>query len=235
MSKDEVMKQLEKFGTDSIKQTLLRHGAKEPFFGVKVADLKTLQKKLKKDYELSMALYDTGNSDAMYLAGLIADESKMTKIDLQHWADNAYRHMISEYTVAWVASESKYGAELALKWIDSKDERIATAGWATLSGLASIRADEELDIQVFDKLMDRVEKEIHAAPNRVRYTMNGFIIAVGCYIVSLSEKAKAISKKIGKITVNMGDTACKVPDAAEYIDKTAKANRLGKKRKDARC
>jgi hypothetical protein len=65
--------------------------------------------------------------------------------------------------------------------------------------------------------------------------MNGFVIAVGCYIVSLSVKAKAISKKIGDVEVNLGDTACKVPNATAYIDKAIKANRLGKKRKDPRC
>jgi hypothetical protein len=33
----------------------------------------------------------------------------------------------------------------------------------------------------------------------------------------------------------MGGTACKVPDAAEYIDKVKKRGSLGKKRKNATC
>ena len=37
-------------------------------------DLKKYQKRIKKDYQLSLDLYDSGVSDAMYLAGLIADE-----------------------------------------------------------------------------------------------------------------------------------------------------------------
>jgi 3-methyladenine DNA glycosylase AlkD len=159
MTKDEVMKQLEKFGSDSTKKTFLRHGAREPIFGVKIADLKTLQKTIRKDYALSMALYDTGNSDAMYLAGLIADESKMTKKDLEHWADNVYWHMLSKYTVAWVTSLNVHGYDIALKWIDSEDESIGSAGWSTLSSIISIKPDEELDIEVIGKLMDRVEKE----------------------------------------------------------------------------
>lgn len=40
-------------------------------FGVKVGDMKTIVKKVKVNYELSLLeLFDTGNSDAMYLAGL---------------------------------------------------------------------------------------------------------------------------------------------------------------------
>jgi len=79
MSLQEVMTQLKKLGTEQTKKTFLRHGAREPYFGVKVGDMKTIQKKVMEDYELSLQLYDTGNSDAMYLAGLIAAPQKMTR------------------------------------------------------------------------------------------------------------------------------------------------------------
>ena len=79
MTTHEIMSQLEAMGNESTKKTLMKHGAREPFFGVKVEDLKKIVKIVKKDYKLSLELYATGNSDAMYLAGLIADEKKMKK------------------------------------------------------------------------------------------------------------------------------------------------------------
>ena len=103
MTIDEIMQALEAFGNPSTKRTLMRHGAKDPLFGVKVADLKKILKKTKKNYALSLALYDTGNSDAMYLAGLMADEKQMTKADVQKWMAGAYWYYLSEYTVPWVA------------------------------------------------------------------------------------------------------------------------------------
>ena len=235
MTKDEVMAQLAKLGSAQTKKTFLRHGAVEPLYGVKVGDLKTIQKKLKKNYELSLELYNTGNSDAMYLAGLIADENKMSKKDLNHWAKKSAWHMISEYTVAQLTAETKHGWELALEWIESKEERVAASGWSTLSNIVSITADDELDLAYLEKLMKRVEKEIHTAPNRVRYTMNGFILSVGCYVVSLSEKARQAAVRIGTVNVNVGDTACKVPQVVEYMNKVIAMKRLGKKRKEARC
>jgi hypothetical protein len=171
----------------------------------------------------------------MYLAGLIADESKMTKKILNDWARNAYWYMLSEYTVAWIAAESRYGYELGLKWIKSKDENIASAGWSTLANLVSIKDDSELDTDKLDELLDHVEKEIHDSPNRVRYTMNGFVIAVGTYVKKLTAKALSIGKKVGKVSVDMGGTACKVPFIPEYIDKVKKRGAVGKKRKMARC
>src|SRR5476649_1360296 len=114
MNLKEVMAELESYGSESIKKILLKHGVKEPFFGVKIEHLKTIQKKIKMDYSLANELYHTKNADAMYLGGLIADDKHMTKKDLQGWAKLAVSNNISEYTVPWVAAGSKYGMELAL-------------------------------------------------------------------------------------------------------------------------
>ncbi len=235
MTAQEIMKELESLGSESTKKILIKHGAKEPFYGVKVADLKKILKKTRKNHDLAMELYATGNSDAMYLAGLMADETKMTKTILNKWAKEAYWYMLSEYTVAWVASETKHGFELGNKWIESKKEHIAAAGWATLSSYASIKPDEELDIARYSELLDRAGEEVHDAQNRVRYAMNGFVIATGCFITELTQKASEIGANIGKVSVDMGGTACKVPLAKEYIEKVSTKGRLGKKKKQARC
>ena len=235
MTSTEILAQLKTLGSDSIKKVLVKHGAREPFYGVKVEELKKIQKKVKKDYKLSMELFDTGISDAMYLAGLIADPEKMTKNDLQKWADKAYWYMLIEYPVAWTAAESKYGTELALEWIESDKETIACAGWATLGMIASIKPDDQLDIKLYKKLIERVVKEIPKAQNRVRYTMNGFILSSGAYIAALTDLAIKTGEKMGKISVDMGGTACQVPYIPDYMKKIEARGNIGKKRKSASC
>ena len=235
MTVSNIMAELEAKGNPNTKKILLKHGIKEPFFGVKVEDLKVIQKKVKKDYQLAKDLYATGNSDAMYLAGLIADEAKMTKKDLSTWVKQAESPNISEYTVPWIAAESNHGLELALEWIDDKKDFIAAAGWSTLSSLVSIKADDELDLKLLKSLLARVEKEIHKAENRVRSKMNTFVIALGVHVSALTETAIASAKKIGLVYVNVGDTACKVPSAVDYINKVKDKGTLGKKKKMARC
>jgi 3-methyladenine DNA glycosylase AlkD len=235
MTAADILAELKPLGHESYKRILLNHGAKEPFYGVKIEDLKKIQKRIKKDYQLALDLYDTGMSDAMYLAGLIADEDRMTKKDLQHWVERAYFPLMSESTVAWVAAESNHGHEMALKWIESKKENIASCGWATLSSLVGITADEHLDLDELKKLLERVSKTIRQQPNRVRYAMNGFIIAVGSYVKALTDTATKTAKQIGEVSVDMNGTACKVPDAAEYIQKVAKRGSIGKKRATAKC
>lgn len=231
----EVMTELEHMGTEQTRKTFARHGIPENMFGVKVADLKKIVKKIKGNQELACELYSTGNYDAMYLAGLVADGSQMTKKQLDGWAKNSTCGSISEYTVSWVATESKHARDLALKWIKSKNESIASSGWCTYAGVVATRPDDELDLDEIKGLLQQIVDGIDNAPNRVRYTMNGFVIAVGSYVQPLLKQAKAAAKKIGIVEVNMGDTACKVPPALPYIEKIEKAGRVGKKRKTMKC
>jgi 3-methyladenine DNA glycosylase AlkD len=235
MTADQIVAELKTLGNENIKRILLRHGAKEPFFGVKITDLKKIQKRIKHDYQLSLDLYDTGISDAMYLAGLIADDAKMTKKDLEKWAKQAHWGMLCDYTVPWVASGNKHGWDLALKWIDSPQEKLQRMGWATLSSIISVRPDEELDLAALKKLLARVVKTIHDQPDLVRYVMNGFVISLGSYVLPLHTDAVAAAKKIGKVEVDVGDTDCQVPFAPDYIAKVKARGSLGKKRKSAKC
>jgi 3-methyladenine DNA glycosylase AlkD len=234
MTAQEIVNEIKPLGSESYKKTMMNHGIKEPFFGVKIGDMKKIVARVKKDYQLALDLYDTGIHDAMYLAGLIADDAKMTKKDLQNWLAKAKNSMLVEFTVPWVASGSSYGRELALKWIDSKKEDEVAAGWSTLCSIVATKDDAELDMTELKKLLERVQKSIHAAPNRARYFMNSFVIAVGSYVKALSDMAMQTAKKIGPVTMELvGD--CKIPFAPEYIEKVRKRGAVGKKRKSAKC
>lgn len=230
-----VLTELKAAGTEQTRKTFARHGAPDDSFGVKVADLKKIAKRIKGEQQLALDLYATGNADAQYLAGLVADGTQMSKKQIETWAKTASWHMVSEYVVAWVASESKHAHSLAAKWIKSKKDPIATCGWCTFGGLLAVRPDEELDQKEIAALLKHIEGEIHDVSDRIRYTMNGFVIAVGTYYAPLLKHAKATGKKLGVVKVNMGDTACKVPDAVPYIEKIESMNRVGKKRKTIRC
>ena len=234
MTVDDVVAELKKMGTAQTKKTWMTHGAQEPCFGVKVEDMKKIQKRVKTDYQLALDLYDTGIADAMYLAGLIADDAKMTKKDLQKWVKGATWGMVAEYSVPWVASAGPHGREMALKWIESKNETIASAGWQTYSSLVAIREDTELDIAEIKSLLQRVAKSIHQQPNRVKYVMNSFVIAVACYVQPLHKFAVETANKIGKVAVDLVG-ACKIPFAPDYIKKFEARSAIGKKRKSPKC
>jgi 3-methyladenine DNA glycosylase AlkD len=232
-----ILAELKKKGSEKTRAIYARHGmATERVFGVSVAELKTIAKTIKGQQALACDLYETGILDAMYMAGMVADGRQMTKKQLDTWAEGAAgMQMISEYTVPWVTVENADGRELALKWMKSKKEHVAAAGWCTYAGLLAIKPDAELDVGEIEELLKTAAKEIGEAQGRVRYTMNGFVIAVGGYVKPLLKQAKVTAQEIGKVSVDMGDTACKVPVATACIAKIEGAGRVGKKRKTMRC
>ena len=234
MTTQEILAEIKPLGRESYRKVLFNHGIPEPCYGVKIEELKKIQKRIKMDYQLALDLYDTGVYDAMYLAGLIADDAKMTKKDLQHWADKACAALTGS-TVAWVAAGSPHALEIALKWIDSPKDLISSAGWATLGALVAIRPDPELDQAQFKALLQRVQKEIHSAPNTTRRQMNNFVIEVGTYVKPLSKFAFQTAEKIGAVNVDVGNTSCQVPFAPDYIRKAEKRGVIGKKRKTVKC
>lgn len=235
MTLDQVMTELAAKGSESVKRLWLKHGAKEPFFGVKIGDLKVLHKKLKGDQALALQLYATGNSDAQYLAGMIVDGAKMTPAQLQKWAETASWGIITGTPVPWATSEHPEGCALALKWIDSPKEKVAVAGWKTLSAIATTVPDEQLPMKQFSALLDRVTKAMPTGSDDLRYAMNGFVIACGTYLAPLGDKAIATARKVGRVEIDMGDTECKVPEAEAYILKSRRGAPIAPKRKTVRC
>ena len=232
-----VMAELKKKGTEKTRKIYARHGmTTDNMFGVSVADLKVIAKTIKGQQALACELYETGNMDAMYLAGMVADGSQMTPKQLNAWAEGAANlQMVAEYTVPWVTVENPHGRDLAMQWIKSKKEHVASSGWCTYSGLVGTKPDDALDLAEIKSLLGTIVKGIKSAQNRVRHTMNGFVIAVGSYVKPLSKQAKATARQIGVVSVDVGDTACNMPLATAYIEKIEAAGRAGQKRKTIRC
>lgn len=215
LSLAEAMAALEKAGSAQARKTYARHGAPEPMFGVSFADLKTLVKRIKVDQELALALWKTGNFDARNLAVKIADPRLMTQGDLDRWAlesaagCNAY--------VAQLAAEGGHGRARADGWLKSKAEAHRRCGWLLVGALAG--RDEEVASPWFASHIATIEGTIHTAPNDEREAMNGALIAIGGRDASFRKAALAAAKRIGQVSVDHGDTACKTPDAGPYIEK----------------
>ncbi len=235
MTAKEILAQLEKMGSPSIKKVYKNHGAVEPFFGVKVGDMKTIVKQVKQNHQLALELYASGNSDAMYLAGLISSPKEMSKKELQSWMKGARWYMHSEYTIAWTTAESNFARELALEWISSDEELVASAGWSTYASYIQITPNEHFDKKELEALLKQIENGIAKAHNRVRYAMNGFLIMLGSQFEELQSKALDVAKNIGQVEVEMGGTSCAVPDAISYITKSVEKSGFGKKKKTAKC
>ncbi len=235
MTFEEVMHELESLATDQTKKIYQAHGVHEPHWGVPTMAMRPLAKKIKQNQALAEQLYTTGNYDAMYFAGMIADPKTMTEADFDRWMDAAYFFMLSDYVVAVSLAETIFAQAVADRWIKSSEELRMSAGWACYEWLLGSRPDSEFEPEKIKTMLGMVANTIHDQPNRARYSMNGFVIAVGVSYLPLHEEAVKVAEKIGKVKATTDKGPVSVPLATESIQKAKDKNRLGFKRKSVRC
>lgn len=161
--------------------------------------MKPLAKKIKKNQPLAEQLYATGNYDAMYFAGIIADPITMTEADFERWIDEAYFYMLSDYVVAVTLAETDFAQAVADKWISSGEELKMSAGWSCYCWLLGNRPDDEFNVTKIAGMLDQVEQAIHDSPDRTKSAMNNFIYTVAISYLPLHEKAVETAKAVGSV------------------------------------
>ncbi len=212
--------ELERRGSEQTRKTYRRHGVLGDQFGVSYADLKAMKKAIKTDQPLAESLWATGNHDARILATMIADPKTIARKVLESWSRDVDNDVLAG-ALAGVVAGSPHGLSLMEKWVGSDEESLGSAGWSVLARLAGNSATGLSDRECAAYL-DTIRTTIHGRKNRVRYAMNGALIAIGLRSPEFQEKALGAAKAIGKVEVDHGDTDCKTPDAAEYILKAAR-------------
>ena len=235
MEFETVMQELEALSKERMKKIYMSNGAREPLFGVTTGEMKPIAKKIKVDQELAEKLYATGNYDAMYFAGIIADPKAMTAADFDRWMDSAYFYMISDYVVAVTLSESDIAQEVADKWIASGDELRMSAGWSCYCWLLGSRKDEEFSESKLSNMLDLAKDTIHDAPERTKSAMNNFIETVGISYKPLTEKAMETAKQVGIVELQRENKKSSFLNSTSTIEKAVEKGRIGFKRKYVRC
>ncbi|WP_127530404.1 DNA alkylation repair protein [Paenibacillus kobensis] len=235
MNFDTVMQELESLGKDRLKKMYSTNGAREPLYGVATGEMKPIAKKIKINQPLAEELYATGNYDAMYFAGVIADPKAMTADDFERWIDGAYFYMLSDYVVAVTLAETAIAQEVADRWIASGEELRMSAGWSCYCWLLGSRKDSEFEESKIAGMLDQAANTIHQSPDRTKAAMNNFIYTVAVSYSPLHDKAVETANAVGPVELNKDTKKSKFINAMDNIQKQIDRGALGFKRKYVRC
>lgn len=222
MDVETILMELESLGSPRTKKIYMQNGAREPLYGVATGAMKPLLRRIGLNQEVAEALYATGNYDAMYLAGMIAEPKTMTIEDFDRWMEGAYFYMISDFIVAVTLSEADIAQEVSDRWIAAGRELYVSAGYSCYCWLIGNRKDEEFDKEKLNRMLETVQETIDNSSVRAQIAMNRFVATIGVSYLPLHDKALAVGTVIGT-------------GAAQEIQKAATKERLGFKRKHVRC
>jgi 3-methyladenine DNA glycosylase AlkD len=213
MTLDEILGRLEALGHEKVRKLNSRTGAGDNQFGVQLGDLRKLAKTIKTNHELAMALWQTGNGDAMLLSTLLMRPAQISSDDLEQMVRVATYTQLSDWLATHVVKLHPDKEVLRQKWMKSNEVMLARAGWMLTASRVN-RAPEELDLS---GLLDRIEAQMGSALPQVQWTMNNTLAAIGIHFAEHRERALAIGEKLGVFRDFPTPKGCTSPFAPIWI------------------
>ena len=223
-----VMAELEAAGTAQNRKVYARHGAAEPMFGVSYAELGRIAKPIKTDHGLARQLWDSGNHDARVLALRVADPAALDEPLACRWLGDVDNYILAE-GLGGLCARTPHARALSDSWRDDPGEWPASVGWFIVTCTAE---DPGVwSVGELRALVRQIEAEIDGRPNRVRHEMNGALIVIALRDGNLRRSVLAVANRIGPVQVDHGQTGCKTPEVAPYVERTLAHRAARTKRK----
>lgn len=186
------------------------------YYGVGLTKLKNYAKNHKRDRELAEALWAKGIRDAQTLATLIDEPKKLSKETLTERAEVIDFWDLGDYYVQHVVVKSPYVYELITEWAKSKSEFVKRAAYMALYHLTK-KGNAKMNDEFFEIYIERIENEIHEAPNWAKEGMMNALIGMGKQSKALNKKAVSAAKKISDVEIDYGDSSCMQPNPLKSL------------------
>ncbi len=213
---EQTLAELEQLGTAQNRKVYPRHGVKPPLFGVSYANLRKLAKRLSDDHRLAAELWASGNHDARVLATMVDDPTRVSATVLHRRLEDVDNYVLAD-ALASLVSRTALRDELAGEWTrDPGNEWAGATGWSLVTSQA-MDQKSNLSDDYFSERLAFIEAHLPGAANRVRHSMNGALIAIGCRSLGMRQAAERVAERIGKVEVDHGRTSCKTPEAIPYL------------------
>lgn len=218
MTSKEALATLKLLANEKMFAQNVKNGAGKNQFGVRLGDIRKLADKIKKDHELALELWKTGNVEGRLLATMIIQPKKLSVKELDELANSIDFVQEAEWFNAYVVKEHPQKDSLREKWMASKNIWAARSGWSLMAGRV-VRDPEGIDMA---KLLDRIAKEMPKAPREVQWTMNTTLAQIGINFPKLRKRAIDLGESMGIFRDYPVSKGCTSPFAPIWINEMVK-------------
>ena len=214
MTVNEILTHLEALGNEKVRAHNHKYGAGNNQFGVKMGDIRALAKKIKTNHPLALALWDTGNVEARFLATLIVVPKELSVADLNRMVSSEKFVHVADWLSAYVIKNHPDNESLRVAWMDTDEVMCARAGWS-LTSTRVARNPAGLDLPA---LLDRIESEMAGAAPEVQWAMNSTLAQIGIHFPEYRDRALAIGERLGIYRDYPVSKGCTSPFAPIWIN-----------------
>lgn len=192
-----------------------RHGDD---FGVNLGKLRALAKSLKTNQDLAEQLWATGETPSRLVALLIAKPRSFSLEQLHDWSKAASTPKVQAWFLNYIVKKTKLLEELRQVLMAESDSVQLAAGWE-LTAHQVVKDPDQVDLA---GLLDIIEEQMLAAPERLQWAMNTTLAQIGIEHPALRERALAIGENLQVLADYPTSPGCTSPFAPIWINEMVK-------------
>ena len=165
-------------------------------WGVYQKDLSQIAKRIGKNTELGIALFDTGLYDARLLSAHLCKPAEVAENLLENWVSEFNTWEICDSFCMKLFKYNKHAVQKAFEWVEREKEYEKRAGFVLMATYGF--ADKQAPNSVFEAFFPKLES--HANDNRiyVKKAVNWALRQIGKRNVDLRIKAIQCAERISK-------------------------------------
>jgi len=198
MNYNEVIEQLKKMGDPKNIEGMGRFGIKtENNLGNSVTTLRNFAKKIGKNHDLAVKLWDSGIRDARMVAACIEDPDNISEGQVDIWINDFDSWDICDHCCGHLFDKTPFAYKKAKEWTQRTEEFQKRAGFSIMAWLAV--HDKKEDDSKFEEFLTLIKKESTDERNYVKKAVNWALRNIGKRNITMNKKAIEIAREIQKV------------------------------------
>ena len=191
----EILAWLERRGTKRNREGMARYGIVAPkVFGVSMATMQPLAKRLGRDHDLALALWDTGWFEARILTAFVDDPAQVTAAQMDRWARDFDNWAVCDTLCFRLFDRTPFAWRKVEQWSRRRGEFVRRAAFALLAGLAV--HDKDADDAPFLRSLALIERAATDERNFVKKGVNWALRTVGQRSEVLNDAAIEVAQRL---------------------------------------
>jgi 3-methyladenine DNA glycosylase AlkD len=198
MTVKEILTALKKSGSERNREGMKRFGINvDKAFGINVPVMRILAKRIGKNHELALELWESGYHEARHVAAMIANPKLVTKSLMNKWIRDFNSWDLVDGTCSNLFRKSEYAYEMIPVWAKRLKEFERRTAFSMIAYLAV--HDKEKNDEEFLQFFPLIVKYSTDERNFVKKAVNWALRQIGKRSLFLREEAIKVAEEIKKI------------------------------------
>ena len=186
---------LKRHGTKRNREGMARYGIpSDNAFGVSVADIRVLARRLGRNHELAAALWDTGWYEARMLTSFVDEPKRVTPAQMDRWCRDFDSWAICDTVCFHLFDRTPHAWQKVAKWCDRREEFVKRAAFALLWGLTA--HDKRAGDAPFARGLLFIERAASDERNFVKKAVNMALRSIGKRSPALNAAAVTVARRL---------------------------------------